>query len=269
MLRLFTRDIKATKKSWILCNLTTALIVIWCIGSIVALSVSCDPSGFLHEFNESCGFQLNRWRVIAAFNIFTELLLMLLPIFFIYPIQMKMYIKLQVVIAFGFRVPVIAFAAAHLHYVSNYAGSNNVSKAIIPALIYQQFELFWSLLAATIPTLKAFMRSFNSGFGMEIDLDGYGSAAYGSGGSASKYYNSPGSSMPLRSLPRNKAGASASGNKSQSGMEDEISAIANRVPKDKPRATASVTSDGSQELIIQREVQWSVYTEDAQTKDSG
>jgi hypothetical protein len=264
MLRLFTRDMKATRKSWVLCNLTIALIAIWCIGSIVALSVSCKPSGFIHQSDKQCDSQVNRWRVITSFNIFIELLLMLLPMLFIWPIQMKRYIKLQVVIAFGFRAPVIAFSAAHLHYVSSYANSSNISRAIIPALLYQQFELFWSLLAATIPTLKAFMRSFNSGFGMEIDLDGYGSA-YGSGG----YYNG---SFPLQSLSRNRVGASASGtakSKPRNGIEDEISAVSNPEIRNKARATASVMSDGSQELIIQREVQWSVYTEDIQTKDSG
>lgn len=192
---------------------------------------------------------------------------MLLPILFIWPIQMKRYIKLQVVIAFGFRAPVVAFAAAHLHYVSSYANSSNMSKAMIPALLYQQFELFWSLLAATIPTLKAFMRSFNSGFGMEIDLDGYGSA-YGSGRSGG-YYNG---SFPLRSLSRNGHDGSRSGPakpKLRDAVEEDLaSGSSKQGNKDKGRAAASITSDGSQELIIQREVQWSVYTEDAQTKDS-
>lgn len=232
----------------------------------MALSVSCKPSGLLHQGDNQCDFQVNRWRVITSFNIFIELLLMLLPILFIWPIQMKRYIKLQVFIAFGFRAPVIAFAAAHLHYVSSYANSSNISKAMIPALLYQQFELFWSLLAATIPTLKAFMRSFNSGFGMEIDLDGYGTG-YGSGRSGGYYSGG----FPLRSLSRNGHEGSrsrTSNPKLRDAVEEETPGTSKQENKDKGRAAASITSDGSQELIIQREVQWSVYTEDAQTKDS-
>jgi hypothetical protein len=184
---------------------------------------------------------------------------------------MKTYIKLQVIVAFGFRLPVIGFAAAHLHYVSAYVGSSDVSKAIIPALLYQQFELFWSLLAATIPTLKAFMRSFNSGFGMEIDLDGFGSSyGYGSRG----YHNG---SIPLNSMQNASAvrgtvttGTGSKAFKSQNrsrnnedGDSDVVEILRTKSAKDKVRATASVTSDGSQELIIQREVQWSVYSEEA------
>jgi hypothetical protein len=150
-------------------------------------------------------------------------MLMLLPILFIWPVQMKRHIKFQVAIAFGFRLPAVGFAAAHLHYVSVYTKSSNIPMAIVPALLYQQCELFWSLLAATIPTLKAFMRSFNSGFGMEMSLDGYG-YGYGSGSTARKHRNG---SVPLQSL------------------ENAGSPMAN----------------GSQELIIQREVEWSIYTE--------
>ncbi|KAF2180848.1 hypothetical protein K469DRAFT_444611, partial [Zopfia rhizophila CBS 207.26] len=181
MLRLFTRDMKVTYKSWILCNGTVALAIAWGIGSIVATTMACSPSGFIRGSTEGrCINPLTRWRIIAAFDIFIELLLFILPVIFVWPIQMKRYIKIQVIVAFGFRLPVIGFAAAHLHYVSIYANSSNIPQAMISALVYQQFELFWSLLAATIPTLKAFMRSFNSGFGMEIDLDGYGycSGAY-------------------------------------------------------------------------------------------
>lgn len=246
-----------------MCNATIALIAAWCIGSIVALSVSCSPARFVNEQPEQQCHLQTKFRVITAFDIFTEILLMVLPIFFISPIQMKRYIKFQVVIAFGFRLPVMGFAAAHLHYVSKYAHSSNVSKAIIPALVFQQFELFWSLLAATIPTLKAFMRSFNSGFGMEIDLDGY-SSTLGSRG----YY--PGS-VPLQSLQNattqhGVVTASVGTNRSRSRKATQSgsrSASHSRLRvKEQVRVTASINSDDSQELIIQREVEWSVRSEE-------
>lgn len=262
MLRLFTRHMEVTRKSWTLCSATIVLICAWGIGSIIAISVSCTPSHLIDEDAQRCSFQVTRWRIITAFNIFIEMLLMLLPILFIWPVQMKRCIKFQVVIAFGVRLPVIGFAAAHLHYVSNYTHSADASKAIIPALLYQQFELFWSLLAATIPTLKAFMRSFNSGFGMEIDLDAYG---YGSGSQG--YHNG---SFPLQSLqnrsrtkeeplPVRRTGGKkpVRNNTTASVMSDGSQELIIQ------REVPSVVSDGSQELVIQKEVQWSVYTEEA------
>jgi len=35
--------------------------------------------------------------------------------------------------------------------------------------VCQQIELSWSLISATIPSLKSFVKSFNSGFGLTID----------------------------------------------------------------------------------------------------
>ncbi|KAF2656677.1 hypothetical protein K491DRAFT_627820 [Lophiostoma macrostomum CBS 122681] len=261
MLRLFTRDMKVTRKSWISCNATLAFIVAWGVGAIVALTLSCNPSGYLKNTRGQCGYQVTRWKIITAFDISLELLLAVLPIFFIWPIQMKRYIKLQVVFAFGFRLPAVGFSAAHLHFVSKSARNNDTSHDMIAALVYQQFELFWLLLAATVPTMKAFMRSFNSGFGMEIDLDGYGSG-YGSGGYSNRSY-------PLRSL-QSATGASGAviGGKRSRPSDGYHTAFPAPTPRREvgcmdSSVRPSMTSDSSQELIIQKHVQVSVYHEDA------
>ncbi|KAF2257664.1 hypothetical protein CC78DRAFT_527498 [Lojkania enalia] len=267
MLRLFTRDMKVTRMSWILCNAVLALTVAWGIGAIIALSVACSPSSFVRDVGEKCGDQVLRWRIITVVDIVIELLLIILPVLFVWPIQMKAYIKLQVIVAFGFRAPVIGFGAAHMHYVGYYANSDDASKAMIPALVYQQFELFWALLSATIPTLKAFMRSFNSGFGMEIDLDGYGSG-YGSNG----YYNG---TYPLESLKNATAPngvvtstpeTRARGQKSTgTGPQSAAGSVRGRGASvaSERIGTETVNSDGSQEMIIRREVQWTVSHDDA------
>jgi hypothetical protein len=261
MLRLFTRDMKATRKSWIACNAALAFIVAWGVGAIVGLTVSCSPSGYLNNSGGQCGYQITRWKIITAFDISLELLLVILPIFFIWPIQMKKYIKLQVVFAFGFRLPAVGFSAAHLHFVSESARNDNVSQDMITALVYQQFELFWLLLAATVPTMKAFMRSFNSGFGMEIDLDGYGSA-YDSGGYSNRNY-------PLESLrsATGPDGVVVGGRRARpfQGQQAAFATPSSRreVGCMNSQLRPSMTSDSSQELIIQKNVCVSVYHEDA------
>ncbi|KAF2728389.1 hypothetical protein EJ04DRAFT_99675 [Polyplosphaeria fusca] len=257
MLRLFTRDMKVTRKSWVLCHSVLALTIAWAVGSVVAISVTCNPSAFLLDTANSCSNQVLRWRIITAFDVFIELLLILLPVFFIWPIQMKGYIKLQVVVAFGFRAPIIGFAIAHLHYVSDYANSSNTSKVIISALVYQHFELFWSLLAATVPTLKAFMRSFNSGFGMEIDLDGYGTG-YGSGGTypLESLRNATSQNGTVVSKPGVRERGREANNTGTAGTASEGASI-----RDGQTTTTSsgMERDGSQELIIQKETTWTIH----------
>ncbi|KAF2464122.1 uncharacterized protein BDR25DRAFT_99683 [Lindgomyces ingoldianus] len=276
LLRLFTRDLEVTRKPWLLCNGTLALTIVWGIGSIIAISAGCQPSALLQDGSLShCSNQLTRWRVITCFDIFIELLLILLPVFFIWPIQMKRYIKVQVVIAFGLRAPVIVFTATRLHYITSYTNSTNTRYSIIPALAYLQLEVFWALLAATIPTLKAFMRSFNSGFGMEIDLDGYGSV--------SGYHQG---SIPLQSLSKSNTrhGTSPSrfGRKTRedsSALDDTREEVSKLVGSsirpdnvgtqtsiyhpERAKGANSVGSDGSQEMIIKREVQWTVWHEES------
>ncbi|KAH7130220.1 hypothetical protein B0J11DRAFT_522672 [Dendryphion nanum] len=283
MLRLFTRDINVTRKSRRLCHATLVLTAIWAIGSILAMGISCNPTEFGQETAlRQCPNQLTRWRIVAAIDMLIELLLVLLPLAFVWPIQMKGYIKLQVAIAFSFRLPVIALSALHLHYMSSYINSTNPSKAIIPALVCQQFELSWSLLSATIPTLKAFMRSFNSGFGMEIDLDtpyGYGSGnnngtyrletmknttashATFNGGSALRSHQGSMKRQDIApsatSTPAKSAKAAGVVNINETNGSDTTFYLVN--PHEE---RGSITSDGSQEMIIRRDVQWSVSYEE-------
>lgn len=272
-----------TRKSRMLCHATLALTIIWAIGAILATTISCSPTEFGRDSTvRQCPNQLTRWRIIAAIDMLIELLLVLLPLAFIWPIQMKRYIKLQVAIAFSFRLPVIALAALHLHYMSKYINSPNPSKAIIPALVCQQFELSWSLLSATIPTLKAFMRSFNSGFGMEIDLDTpYG---YGSGGINGTYRLETMKTTTVSNATYTGGSALRSHRGSVKG-QDKITSSTGTTPAKSVKNTGvvnisetngsdttfylvnpleergSINSDGSQEMIIRRDVGWSVSYE--------
>ncbi|ORY18356.1 hypothetical protein BCR34DRAFT_582986 [Clohesyomyces aquaticus] len=175
--------------------------------------------------------------------------------------SMRRYIKLQVVTAFSLRFPVIGFPIAHLHRISSYnTGANTeTSKKIVPAIMYLQLELFWALLRATIPTLKAFMRSFNSRLGMEVDLDGYGSASVSRGVSyrlktlskPDRRYSTMGSKVTTKLRQNNETNGISDGDRIRpDNVSTETSAY---------RTKPSTSIDGeSQEMIIKREVGWTV-----------
>lgn len=264
MLRLFTRDIVVTRRSRLLCHATIVITILWTIGSLTFTAISCNPSDFVLDTPEGhCDTRLGKWRLMTAFDILIEVLLVTLPILFVWHIQMKRYIKLQVAIAFGFRLPLIAIAAVHLHYVSRYNNGTNTSQAIIPALVSQQCELLWSLLSATIPTLKAFMRTFNSGFGMEIDLDSpYGhrsepqdSKTYILGSAPDEHTTTThriiaGENQISRQRDDSETAKAY-------GLDDEMAS-----PSEfRTRPQSSFTSHSSREMIIKREVGWRVSYE--------
>lgn len=269
MLRLFTSDIIVTRKARVLCYATIAIIFLWAIGSIVGTAISCPPSNYVRDVRASHNStpRMIQWRLTAAFDVLTELLLVLLPIMFVWPINMRRRIKTQVAIAFGFRLPLIAIAVVHLHYVLEYSRANSNPRAIIPALVLQQCELLWSLISATIPTLKKFMQTFSSGFGMEIDLD----TAYGhrSGPHNYKTYTlgsgqrSTGFTMPIdpdtnvRQPQRNISNTEVPQSIQDSSSEESLGE-----PHTRPQS--GYTSHSSQEMIIKREVGWRVSYEDRQ-----
>jgi hypothetical protein len=54
---------------------------------------------------ETDQIQLLRWRLISAFDVITEGLLVVLTVFIVWPVQLSLELKLQVIIAFAFRLP--------------------------------------------------------------------------------------------------------------------------------------------------------------------
>lgn len=74
--------------------------------------------------------------------------------------------KVQVFIAFSFRLPLIAFSVLHLKYIRDYPQSAEPLFAVTNTVLCQQAMLTWSLISATIPNIKSFMKVFNFSMGM-------------------------------------------------------------------------------------------------------
>jgi hypothetical protein len=159
---------------------------------------------------------------------------------------------------------VAAVSIVHLHYVADYTHSDNIGLALVPVIVLQQVELCWSLISATIPNLKSFVKSFSIGFG--IRLDPYTVQTYGSRGYARNNGYELGS-VKGNSTMKSRSGngsAARSGNRSYNDIEEqdplppqvEIQASRKRNTRDKDS-----NSLGSQEHIIRKDVQWEVHYE--------
>ena len=160
----------------------------------------------------------------------------------------------------------IALSILHLHYIPpilHHSLSNSTSFVVIPALLIQQVQLCWSLLSATIPNLRSFMKSFHSGFGMDMGVGTLGTSytpgSYGNG--------SRGRAMGIRlnSLTQDEQ-TPPQGSRTKAGFEHSLrpdaverSTVISRNGKgDVQLEDLSLRSGGSQELIIRRDVEWSV-----------
>lgn len=79
---------------------------------------------------------------------------------------MKFKLKATLVLTFSFRLPMIALSILHLESFSSLRHSNGTQFSVTTNLLYLQIMLAWSLVSATIPNLKGFVKSFDTSFGM-------------------------------------------------------------------------------------------------------
>lgn len=146
------------------CYAILGLMVLGGIAALVTASVDCHPSTFILAPSEAqCSSQPLRWRIITGLDVATEALLILTNIVIVYPVHLAWHLKCQVILAFAFRLPLIALAVLRMYYVDRYANAENPGLAQTPIAILQQVYMAWSIISATIPNIKSFVRSFGSG----------------------------------------------------------------------------------------------------------
>ncbi|KAH6695992.1 hypothetical protein EV126DRAFT_344505, partial [Verticillium dahliae] len=213
-----------------------------------------------------CPHQKARCLAITTLDMLTEILGWLLVVKLCWTVNMSFERECQVVLAFTFRLPLIALSAFHLSYFDKYLESDEPQFAVNSSLLFQQTMILWSLDSATVPNLKNFMKSFCIGMGLPVafDISGYGS---------SNLY-------AMRSL-KNKSQATSSAvgsvTATSSGLiRDDVDTehrvrpqawrpdqLAHRTTiinhtDGRPDEEEQSSRNGSQELIINKEVVWRV-----------
>jgi hypothetical protein len=93
---------------------------------------------------------------------------------------MNMVFKLQVLGVFALRLPLIALSGLfYKTWITSLHGENPGIERTT-ALVYQQSQLCFSLIAGTIPCLKSFIQSFDTGSGQKAGFgNSSSSGAYG------------------------------------------------------------------------------------------
>lgn len=137
---------------------------------------------------------------------------------------------------------VVALSAVHLSVWIDYTRGRPSPIGIVPSLIWQQTLLAISLIAATVPNLKAFLQSLSASWGRAEW--GYTTKAYGDGTFA----------MNDLALPTSRAGVkSAHSRDSHPDFRTQI-ATSGRAAGD----LNSLGSGESQDLIIRKETVFTV-----------
>lgn len=183
----------------------------------------------------------------------TEIAISTLPAILLWRVNMGVGAKTQVIFAFAFRLPLVALSALHLSYMAHLAASDEPLLAVVSPLVVQQAMLTWSLVSATIPNMKRFMKSFDMDFGMGVPRsDGIQISTDSPAPCAAA--RPPSSSYPLQTRKNQRDSSrlalrpdsvqyKASAEAQDVGLADEGS---------------SLSKTGSQEMIIRKDVQWKV-----------
>lgn len=145
-------------------------------------------------------------------------------------------------------------AIVHVVYVAKYEEAAHPSIAMVPALIIAQAELCWSLVSATIPNLKNFMKSFATGFGHV----GLGAAIWPS--RAPTTHREPkgrrvGSTIPLGRISRK---IWHTDKPSDFGTNPQSTGYSTEIYTRDDIESETRRSGGSQELIIRKDVTMTV-----------
>ncbi|OAL45868.1 hypothetical protein IQ07DRAFT_683781 [Pyrenochaeta sp. DS3sAY3a] len=165
---LFTFEFKT---QWWACSIGIAAICVWGLASALAISVDCSPTFVvLGQQNVRCPNHVTRLLAIFISDIVLECAIVLLPALFLIGINMAWSEKTLVIMAFAFRLPIIACTVAYLIASIRFLSSNKTGVNIAAPVIWQQVLLGYSLMSATLPMLRKFVLNFTTG-GMGFTQD--------------------------------------------------------------------------------------------------
>lgn len=243
------------------CYGVVAASCIWGFASFLAEAIRCTRYAPWTIVGDQCGNLLLSWQVITAFNILIEVALLMFPIWLVWGLRTNLSRKITVVVVFWLRLPVVVAAGLRIHFLAKSIGTSEpLLNAVIP-FFCMNIEVHYSLMAATMPTLKPFVGAFNTGWGT---YDNHGISGYG---------GSSGGSYALHSLERKngKKGSTPVNRSHASGEEGDALRpnYGKNVTHVRSIPTPTRSSGGSEEMIIRQTVTCEVHYEGSEQDAKG
>lgn len=130
----------------------------------------------------------------------SEVLLVIVPLVLVLKVLIERSAKITVTTIFAFRLMDVVFAALNLSQISMFRDGKGYGADLVLPFIWTETELFWSIVSASLPCLKTFMRPFDK-VDEETWRSGQGYSSTTSGASWGARQNSGRrSSIPLKEI---------------------------------------------------------------------
>lgn len=187
--------------------------------------------------------QIERQTVAVVLDAITEAIIVGLPAYFVWRVNMKPYEKFKVISIFGFRIFNVAFMAglvASYHPFVDRPGSQYSEAAAIG--IWSQVVLGYSLISASIPCIRSFLMAFLA--------DG-----------VYRVYDATSGSEAKSHLPAFDSYQSKPQSSNTAGLTSVVDPTVHRPLSDEE--IASIPSDASRRMMIERRVDFIVESEEA------
>ncbi|MCJ1373577.1 hypothetical protein MMC20_004805 [Loxospora ochrophaea] len=144
-------------------KITMIVVGVYTVPAFLAIALQCGTSEPWNTQSSQCIDIFSVWVYIAILDVLTELVMIALPFIMMHPVQVAKSKKAVIIIAFIFRILVIAATITRLFYLHSALSSPDVTFSIVNADISTQCVSAISIISACIPCLKPFLDGFDSG----------------------------------------------------------------------------------------------------------
>ncbi|KAI1390773.1 uncharacterized protein F4822DRAFT_426618 [Hypoxylon trugodes] len=138
---------------------TMGVVFIWCLAHSLAFIFVCHPmQAWWDTTAGTCGDLILIYASIVVTNIVTDLIIMGLPMYTIWHLQMRKTEKVALTIAFGLGFASIIVACKRLAAVFTYDVTENPTGTVGESAFLCVLETFLALLCVNIPMLRPLVR---------------------------------------------------------------------------------------------------------------
>ncbi|KAL8671178.1 MAG: hypothetical protein Q9168_004313 [Polycauliona sp. 1 TL-2023] len=263
-------------------------VTIWLVLSFFLVALRCNLSQPWIFIEPKCTDAIVRWDIIGAIDIATEAALFGMSVLLVKDLKMDVSKKSFVVVAFGLRLPMIAFTILRITSAKDWFSSTDLSYHGVFFIIWSIVEAHFSICSSNVACLKPFIAAFNTSFGGSAGINELSRMEGRSGGnsgsgtlrsgirgfSTSRKNRTTNHKDSARDALGSKSGGGANNSQAQNGgggggggtrstsrhhaggdgknleMGNEVDII--------HEDTGSIGSGGSRQMIIQKDVTWDV-----------
>ncbi|MCJ1435566.1 hypothetical protein MMC27_004940 [Xylographa pallens] len=154
-----------TRNSWYrkLCWLLAVFCTIWTVTSLFASAFQCHIPTPWMTLGPQCFDQISFWTYYGVINGITDVVLILLPAYMVWHVQIDKKQKLIIIACFASRIVVVGTIVVQLIFLNRIRTSIDITFEGWPYYLCTQLVQNLSIIAVCIPYLKGFLLGLESG----------------------------------------------------------------------------------------------------------